>query len=115
MKKLIRISILVSGICFIAGKADAQLSSDQPAMTAAQVEQLHKPQTPAKSVPVVQTASSQQAPAGAAAGAKTIIKTIAVPSQGGVVAPQERPITAIKTAPVSMQEEKVTEKEKKSN
>jgi hypothetical protein len=45
MKKIIKIASLVVCICFIAGPSFAQLSSDAPALTAAQVAELQKKQT----------------------------------------------------------------------
>jgi hypothetical protein len=62
MKKIIKSSALILGICFIAGKANAQLASDAPALTPQKVILLQKDKaTPAaaqKAAPVVQTASS---------------------------------------------------------
>lgn len=113
MKKITRISILASAL-FIAGHANAQLSSDQPAMTPAQVQQLQRPQKVTRAVPTVQTASSSVESNGAAAGAKTTIKTVIIPSQGGVV-PSDRPIPDTKPVMVPAQEEKPKEMEKKNN
>jgi outer membrane lipoprotein SlyB len=115
MKKIIKISILTFGVCFIAGKANAQLASDQPAFTAAQVQQLRS--VPTATVNKAQATSVQTASmkptTGAASGAlKAGIATIAIPSQGGVVTPTERPVSEIKAAVISTQTE---EKEKKNN
>jgi hypothetical protein len=112
MKKIIKISIITFGVCIIAGKANAQLASDQPAMTIAQIEQLRKAPTTAAKVVTVQTASSLPMPAGAAAGAKAVAINVIVPSQGGVITPKELPVSEIKRAPVSTQ---IEEKEKKNN
>lgn len=109
MKKIIKISVIVFGVCFFGGKADAQLASDQPAMTPVQVEQLRKVPA-AKPAVTVQTASSSPATAGAVAGAKAA--TVVIPSQGGVTTATEHAVDELKTAPVPA---KTEEKEKKKN
>lgn len=114
MKKIIKLSIITCGVCFFAGSANAQLASDQPALTAAQIQQLRS--APTATVNKAQSASVQTASmkpmTGAASGAlKAGITTIAIPSQGGVV-PTEQPVIERKAAPVPTQTE---EKEKKNN
>jgi hypothetical protein len=113
MKKIIRLSIITCGVCFIAGNANAQLSSDQPAMTAAQIEQLRSASTvtvnKAQSA-TVQTASMKPMTGAASGALKAGISTIITPSQGGVVVPTERPVTEIKAAVIPTQTE-----EKKNN
>jgi hypothetical protein len=111
MKKIIRISIITFSVCFIAGNANAQLASDQPAMTPAQVQQLRSaPTVTAKASSTAVQTASMKASTGAITGAAKA--GIIIPSQGGVVTPTERPVSETKAVSIPAQTE---EKEKKNN
>ena len=91
MKKIIKPSALILGICFIAGKANAQLASDAPALTPQKVILLQKDRaTPAaaqKAAPVVQTASSAATVKAPAVTAKPTDKSDVVESAKPAVVP----------------------------
>ena len=57
MKKIIKSTALLFCICFIAGPSMAQLSSDAPALTAAQIAELQNRSANAKQQPTTQLSS----------------------------------------------------------
>jgi len=125
MKKIIKSSVLLFGVCLIAGTASAQLSSDAPSLTATKVADIQKKQAialNAKPVESVQTASSVKAsPIPKAATVKTVAVDETVVSQKvmapvaanaakiptisdqGTYVPVTATATEVKTAPVVTQ------------
>ncbi len=77
MKKILQSAVLFFGVCFFAGKANAQLASDTPAMTTEQAAKLMKERM--ATIPV-RAADSVTI-------SKTTTKTIAVKKRPAIIRP----------------------------
>jgi hypothetical protein len=95
MKKIIKSSMLVLAVCFIAGKASAQLTSDKPAMTAQQVtDLLQKRSVSAKpAATTVSVSSDKPAPVQPVQTQKATAKTEQADPASVKIAPQSATVS----------------------